>query len=330
VKLRFVFAAGGVLAIFVVASHVGLWVVAAMAAPVALVVHQRASRGLRFAVEAKSRALRELTFDDLAAIEDPSDGHAEYPVIGPRVAEVEVLVNHSAADTLRVVVRGSMDVLFYTLVRFDGFYARRGAEAWPMKGAEFDALDGLRSFADQLSTDGAMSEPHAAASDRDGLLRRALEVLGSAEYRRVEKPIAHGAAHSVCYLQAPEGADYAFRVWIYDDGEPEICARLRGAPEDGFFWGRHFELPAYTSVESRNSSFLEILERVVTCRTRITQSKGLLFWDFHCEALVGNTWISVGGHSAARWIHGIRDTGRNTTVYFSPTVRKGERAVAEE
>jgi hypothetical protein len=139
VKLRFVVAAGAVLTAFVVASHVGLWVVVVMAAPAGFVIHRRASRGLRSAVEAKSRALRELAFDDLAGIE--ADGHAEYPVIGARVAEVEVLVNHSAADTLRVVVRGSMDVLFYTLVQFDGFYARRGAEAWPMKGAEFDALE---------------------------------------------------------------------------------------------------------------------------------------------------------------------------------------------
>lgn len=85
--------------------------------------------------------MRELTFDDLEAAEDASDAHAEYPVIGPGVAEVGVLVSHSAPDTLRVVVRGSMDVLFYTLVRFDGFYARRGAEAWSMKAAELDALE---------------------------------------------------------------------------------------------------------------------------------------------------------------------------------------------
>jgi len=83
VKLRFVFAAGAALMVFVVASHVGLWVVVAVAAPAALVIHRRASRGLRLAVGAKSRALRELTFDDLAAIEGLSDGQAEYPVIGP-------------------------------------------------------------------------------------------------------------------------------------------------------------------------------------------------------------------------------------------------------
>jgi hypothetical protein len=141
VKLRFVIAAGVVLLLLVVASRVELWVVVAMAAPMALLIHRRASHGLRKAVEAKSRALRQLTFDALKAIEGAADGHAEYPVIGARVGELEVLVNHSAADTLRVVVRGSMDVLFYTLVRFDGFYARRGGEAWPMKGSEYDALE---------------------------------------------------------------------------------------------------------------------------------------------------------------------------------------------
>ena len=169
-----------------------------------------------------------------------------------------------------------------------------------------------------------MSEPDEAAADREGLLRRTFEVLGSAQYRRVEKLSADGAVHSVCYLEAPEGADYAFLVWIYDHGEPEISARLRDDAEDCFFWGKHFELPDYTSVESRNCAFLEILERVVTCPTRITQTKGWLFWDFHCDAQVGTTWVWIGGHSAARWISGIRDTGRKKTVYFSPAVRTSE------
>lgn len=139
--MRFVIAAGVVLIVLVLASRLGPWMVVAMAVPAAFLAHHRASRGLRKAVAAKSRALRELTYDALAAIEGAADGHAEYPAIGPRVAELEVLVNHSATDTLRIVVRGSMDVFFYTLVRFDGFYAGRGGEAWPMKGAEFDALE---------------------------------------------------------------------------------------------------------------------------------------------------------------------------------------------
>lgn len=140
-RFRFVIAAGVALILLVVASRFGLWVLVAMAVPSALLVHHRASRALRTAVGAKSRALRDLTFDDLTAIETGGDGHAEYPIIGPRVAELEVQVNRSGADTLRIVVRGSMDVLFYTLVRLDGFYARPGAERWPMKDADFDALE---------------------------------------------------------------------------------------------------------------------------------------------------------------------------------------------
>jgi hypothetical protein len=169
-----------------------------------------------------------------------------------------------------------------------------------------------------------MSERDETAAEREGLLRRTSEVLGSVEYRRVETP-----DYSVWHLEAADGADYAFAVWVYDNGEPEISARLGDSSEDCFFWGRHFELPGHSSVESRNLVFLEILERVVTCATRITQTKGWLFWGFRCDAQVGERWVSLGGHSAARWIP-VRDTGQKETVYFSPAVRRRAGAVEQE
>jgi hypothetical protein len=168
-----------------------------------------------------------------------------------------------------------------------------------------------------------MNARNDLSAGREGVLRRTLEVLGSAKYRCLETP-----RYSVFHLEAPDGADYSFSVWIYDSGEPQITADLLDNP-DGLFWGQFFELLDYPSVESRNRAFCETLERVVTCRTRITQTKGWLFWDFHCDAGVGSAWFSVGGHSAGRWIRGIRDSGQKKTVYFSPAIRRSERAVEQ-
>jgi hypothetical protein len=166
-----------------------------------------------------------------------------------------------------------------------------------------------------------MTEAGQAAAAREGVLRRISGILDAAEYRRVET-----RRYSAIHLEAPGGADYAFMVWVYDDGEPQISARLNGSVEDDHFWGKSFELPDYGSVEARTAAFLEVLERVVTCPTRITQEKGWLFWHFHCDARVGSTWVSVGGHSAARWSFGVRDTGRREAAYSSPALR-GRRAV---
>lgn len=153
-------------------------------------------------------------------------------------------------------------------------------------------------------------------TDRDRLLQRLVALLGSARYRRVDV-----RNYSVLHLEAPRGADYEFSVWVYDDGEPQIAARLMAGTEDQSFWDRHFELPDYSSNESRNTAFLEILERVTTCRTRITQTKGWLLWGFCCYAEVAGEWLSVGGQAAGRWIRGIPDTAQKRAEYFSPAIR---------
>jgi hypothetical protein len=140
-KPRFVVAAGGVLLLLVVASRLGVWPVIALLASAVLIVHYRASRALRRAVEGRCRALREAAFDTLVAMGVSDDEAAEYEAIGQHPGQVTVLVDQPAPDTLRVVVRGSMNVFFYTLIRFDGFYAKPNGDVQPMKGSDFDALE---------------------------------------------------------------------------------------------------------------------------------------------------------------------------------------------
>jgi hypothetical protein len=102
-----------------------------------LVIHGRASRGLRKRVEGKSRDLRELAFDPLAVMEGAEADRAEYTTTGA----IEVLVNRTDPDTLRVLVRGWADVLFYTLIRCDGFHATREGRVRPMEDTEYDEFE---------------------------------------------------------------------------------------------------------------------------------------------------------------------------------------------
>jgi len=162
-----------------------------------------------------------------------------------------------------------------------------------------------------------------ATSARDALLGRTSELLGSVKHRRVDRP-----EYTRFRLGLPPGADYAFSVWIYDDGEPQISARLPESAAGETFWSRHFELPDYPDVTSRNLEFLEVLDRIVSWQTRITQARGWLAWSFQCHALVGTEWVPVGGVAAAKWLD-VRDRSAKEKEYFSPPLRGCEGAVEQ-
>jgi hypothetical protein len=133
VKPRFLIAATVGLLFFAVASHIGTWLFLAVGIPALIVIHVRASRSLRRRVEEKSRGLRQLPFETLAVIKCP----AEFSLNGA----VHVRVDRSALDTLRILVQGSEDVLFYRLGRSDGFHVTREGTVRPMDSAEYEALE---------------------------------------------------------------------------------------------------------------------------------------------------------------------------------------------
>jgi hypothetical protein len=125
--------------------------------------------------------------------------------------------------------------------------------------------------------------------------------------------------HQVFELGPPPGADYAFSVWVSEDGEPQITARLIREPGEHYFWALRFETPAWAYPEARDVAFFEALGFVINCTTRIVQSKGLIFTSFMCSHQSQTVWTDLGGNSVLRW--SSPDTPRisgRRREYFSP------------
>lgn len=142
-KTRYLMAAGIVwlLVIALAVSHSARWLIVGMGILGAFLLHYRTSRRLRTVVRAKCLELRDLPFDDLATMEGSGCGQSDITDVGPRLAQVDVLVRHSGPDSLRISVRGSMGVLFYILLRFDGFYAAPDGRVWSIRDSDFDAIE---------------------------------------------------------------------------------------------------------------------------------------------------------------------------------------------
>jgi hypothetical protein len=113
-------------------------------------------------------------------------------------------------------------------------------------------------------------------------------------------------------------ADYAFSVWVYDDGEPQLTAQLVNAQGDHRFWSKAFEAADWESVEDRDEVFLDTLDVVLNGRTRIRQVRGWLFWHFSCHVQADDEWKAVGGMSWGRWIKGIPPVPGRRQDYYSP------------
>jgi hypothetical protein len=152
VKPRYLTAATIVwlLVIALAVSHTARWLIVGIGILGVLLFHHRTNRRLRTEVQAKCRELRDLPFDDLAAMESSGDGQTDITDVGLRLAQIDVLVKHSGTDSLRV--RGSMEVLFYVLLSFDGFYAAPDGRVWPIRDSEFEAIE--------AEFDAYDSEPH--------------------------------------------------------------------------------------------------------------------------------------------------------------------------
>jgi hypothetical protein len=135
----------GILAVY--SPKAALWLVA-VCVGLQVAASHFASRGLRRMVEDRTGELRELPYEVLRGMESETAESAE---IGGRVAAIQITVEDELAssvlpgldtsDTLRVLVRGSMHVLFSTQVSFDGFYKCRDGGVRPMHHDEFDDCD---------------------------------------------------------------------------------------------------------------------------------------------------------------------------------------------
>jgi hypothetical protein len=134
-------------------------------------------------------------------------------------------------------------------------------------------------------------------------------------------------AYSVFRLPAPPGAEYAFSVWIYDTGEPQIMARLVNADEHHSFWYKPFELVDWPSEEAREEAFLKTLGLVLNLPTRIVQRKGLLFWSFDCALQTEGGWKSISGIGILRRSNmEVPPIEERTRSYYSPPLLQSKPA----
>ena len=98
-------------------------------------------------------------------------------------------------------------------------------------------------------------------------------------------------------LPAAVGADYAFELWQYNDGQRHIYARRIGTCEAEYFWYLSVE---YGSAEEIKKSYLKVVQTVLTNNTRIVQKNGLLWVTFRCDYESESRWKRVSGVSALR------------------------------
>jgi hypothetical protein len=123
-----------------------------------------------------------------------------------------------------------------------------------------------------------------------------------AERLRELKPQREDTDKYTVFRLAPgKDAEYAFAVWVYEDGEPQLSASLTSSHDEHSFWYLPFELPDWPNAAARTEDFLAALHTVVSKRTRITQTRRLLSWSFDCEFDDCGVWKSIGGISFLRF-----------------------------
>ena len=150
-------------------------------------------------------------------------------------------------------------------------------------------------------------------SARHTLVARVEEELSAFATSREDGP-----PYTVFHLAPPPAAEYAFNVCIYDDGEPQLGARLSALPDSQFFWTMPFETPDWRVIAARDAAFFETLACVLNHPTKVIQTRGLLWWRIWCEYKRDDAWTPLRGITIGRWVAGVpRITGRRRE-YCSP------------
>lgn len=111
----------------------------------------------------------------------------------------------------------------------------------------------------------------------------------------------HQQSFCAIHLPAAPRAEYRFVLYIYDDGEPQICAILVRDPE-AYFWYWPFEEPDFDTPAERECAFLAAVRQLLTSPTRIRQKRSLLNTHFRCEVRDVDAWSLVGPFiSGLKW-----------------------------
>jgi hypothetical protein len=120
-------------------------------------------------------------------------------------------------------------------------------------------------------------------------------------------------------LRRPDGADYLFLVYVYNEGETQLAARLVEAREVSF-WSQLFEAPDFSSRAQQMDAFRSQLQILLRHPTRITYRTRLLVCSFTCEAHVVGGWKRVGGSAGYFRFGGFRLPRGSQAVWQSPAI----------
>ena len=123
------------------------------------------------------------------------------------------------------------------------------------------------------------------------------------------------------HLPAAQSGDYRFTLYVYDDGEPQVCATVLDGDPGASFWSWPFEDPDYRSPSEREKAFFRAVQDLLTSTTRISQKRGLLFTSFRCEVLRGDQWTEIGPTmSYWRWGKFLIPATAKSVIYESPAL----------
>lgn len=95
-------------------------------------------------------------------------------------------------------------------------------------------------------------------------------------------------------LVPSQASTFAFHVYIYSDGEPQIVAAPASVADAGeHIWSRPFEEADFSGEEARAVAFIEVLRSILTHRTRLVWHRGRLAARVRCEKWINERWEAV-------------------------------------
>jgi hypothetical protein len=128
--------------------------------------------------------------------------------------------------------------------------------------------------------------------------------------------------YEIVLLPLPAKADYRFCLYLYSDYERGIGASLHDEDEALYFWSSQLELAGFDDYDALQAEFLHQVSLILEHPTRITQSRGILFDSFRCDARLIDRWEPISTCAALRATHHVPRIEGRRRVYHSAAVRE--------
>ena len=104
--------------------------------------------------------------------------------------------------------------------------------------------------------------------------------------------------YSVLRLPYPQGAEFQFHLFLYDDAF-ELRAHPIEEPEIAIFWHQSFERLGASSLEPVEEAFRSFVLEAISDESRVRYRRGLLFHRFTLETHQQSGWNRLGGQVLA-------------------------------